>query len=89
MSGTTNSSTDGARPRTPAYSVRGWYRLLWELNIPVDFVEASQLDEAFIRRLPGAHPALPLSMSEEVAGKLARYVEAGGKPDQRGRAGPH
>ena len=58
--------------------MRGWYRLLWELNIPVDFVEASQLDEAFIGDYRALILPFPLSMSEEVAGKLARYVEAGG-----------
>jgi beta-galactosidase GanA len=61
-----------------AYSVRGWYRLLWELNIPVDFVEASQLDEAFIGDYRALLLPFPLSMSEEVARGLARYVEGGG-----------
>jgi hypothetical protein len=61
-----------------AYSVRGWYRLLWELNIPVDFVEASQLAEAHVGSYRALILPFPLSMSEEVAGKLARYVEGGG-----------
>ena len=41
------------------YSVRGWYRLLWDLGIPVDFIEASELDEPYIDRLPRPHPAFP------------------------------
>jgi beta-galactosidase len=61
-----------------AYSVRGWYRLLWELNIPVDFVEASQLDEAHVSSYRALILPFPLSMSEKTASGLARYVEAGG-----------
>ena len=59
------------------YSLRGWHRLLWELSVPLDFVSVDHdLDRA------AAYPALilpfPLSLSEDVAGKLAAYVEAGG-----------
>jgi len=60
-----------------AYSTRGWHRLLWEMNIPFDFVGVEHnLDHAT------GYAALilpfPLSLSEETAAKLARYVEAGG-----------
>ncbi len=59
------------------YSLRGWHRLLWELNIPFDFVDAEHdLDRA------GDYAALilpfPLSLAEALAAKLAAYVDAGG-----------
>lgn len=57
------------------YSVRGWYRLLWDANVPVDFIEASELDEAYVGQYKALVLPFPLSLSEETAGKLARYVE--------------
>ena len=60
------------------YSVRGWYRLLWDLGIPVDFLEVSELDADYARRYKALILPFPLSLSEEVAGKLARYMEQGG-----------
>jgi beta-galactosidase len=61
-----------------SYSVRGWHRLLWELGIPVDFVELSTLGES-----PAAQPRLlvlpfPLSISEDAVGRLESFVSAGG-----------
>jgi beta-galactosidase len=60
-----------------AYSVRGWHRLLSELNVPCDLVDVDRdWDGA------GDYPVLllpfPLALSEALASKLARYVEAGG-----------
>ncbi len=60
-----------------AYSTRGWWRLLWELNVLVDLINVDHdLDRA------GEYPMLilpfPLALSEAVAGKLVGYVEAGG-----------
>lgn len=59
------------------YSMRGWHRLLWDLNVSADFVDVERdLERA------GQYKVLilpfPLSISEAVAEKLARYVEAGG-----------
>jgi beta-galactosidase len=60
-----------------AYSVRGWHRLLWECNVPLDFVECEHdLDRA--AQYPVLIMPFPLSLSEAVATKLARYVEEGG-----------
>ena len=59
------------------YSVRGWHRLLWEASIPVDFLEASDLEEQG-RRYKVLILPFPLSLSEEVASRLLRYVEQGG-----------
>ncbi len=60
------------------YSVRGWYRLLWDANIPVDFIEVSELDEPYVEQYKALVLPFPLSLSEETAEKLARYVENGG-----------
>jgi hypothetical protein len=60
------------------YSVRGWHRLLWEASIPVDFLEASELDEPYASQYKVIILPFPLSMSEEIAAKLARCVERGG-----------
>jgi beta-galactosidase len=61
-----------------AYSLRGWHRILWESGVPVDFVEASELDEARVRAHRVLIAPLPLAMSESTAAALARYVEGGG-----------
>jgi len=59
------------------YGTRGWHRLLWELGIPADFIEASQIEPR-----AGLYKALlmpfPLSISEELAARLVKYVEQGG-----------
>ncbi len=60
------------------YSVRGWHRLLWDLGIPVDFVEVSELDEPYAQAYKALILPFPLSISEDVAHKLERYVENGG-----------
>jgi beta-galactosidase len=60
-----------------SYSTRGWWRLLWESNIPADLLSADhdleRLGEYRVVIAP-----FPLSLSEAVAAKLAAYVEAGG-----------
>jgi beta-galactosidase len=60
------------------FAIRGWHRLLWDLGIPMDFVEASELDEPYIRDYRALVVPFPLSMSEDVAAQLVRYVEQGG-----------
>lgn len=61
-----------------AYSVRGWYRLLWEMGIPVDFVEVGGLDALDAGQTKVLILPFPLSLAEEAAEKLVRYVERGG-----------
>jgi len=58
--------------------VRGWHRLLWDAGISVDFVEAMELDEPRVMQYKAIIMPFPLALSEEIAGKLARYVEGGG-----------
>jgi len=60
------------------FSIRGWHRILWDANIPVDFVESMELDEAYINKYKAIILPFPLSISEELAGKLKSYVEQGG-----------
>jgi beta-galactosidase len=60
-----------------AYSVRGWHRLLWEAGVPVDFLEASELDEQYARDYKLLILPFPLSISEAFMGQLSRLVEAG------------
>ena len=60
------------------YSIRGWYRLLWEAGLPVDFLEISRSDVTWGRQHKALILPFPLSLSEEVAGKLSRYVAEGG-----------
>jgi hypothetical protein len=59
------------------YSLRGWHRLLWEASIPVDFLNVSNQEEYGSTYRVVVLP-FPLSLSEEVASRLARYVERGG-----------
>ncbi len=60
-----------------AYSTRGWHRLLWEASITLDFVDAGH-DLERAAEYPVLILPFPLSLSEEIAAKLARYVEEGG-----------
>lgn len=57
------------------YSMRGWHRLLWDLNIPLDLVsvEHNELAQYPVLILP-----FPLSLAESTAAKLAKYVADGG-----------
>jgi hypothetical protein len=59
------------------YSTRGWHRLLWELNVPCDLIDAEH-DVGGLTHCPALVLPFPLSLSERLAGELAAYVEAGG-----------
>lgn len=60
------------------YSIRGWHRLLWEAGISVDFVDASELDEEYIKSYKVIILPFPISLSESIAVKFMRYVKEGG-----------
>ena len=60
-----------------AYSTRGWHRLLWQAGVPADFVEISTLDHLRANYKVVIVP-FPLSLSDEAAAILVRYVESGG-----------
>lgn len=57
-----------------SYSTRGWYRLLWDAGIPVDFVEAMELDEPRVAEYKAIIMPFPLALSGDVAKKLARVM---------------
>ncbi|MDD5705345.1 MAG: beta-galactosidase [Kiritimatiellae bacterium] len=61
-----------------AYSNRGWHRLLWDNGIPVDFIEAGQIRDLQPHRYKALILPFPLSLSEDVAAQLCRYVKQGG-----------
>jgi hypothetical protein len=58
--------------------MRGWHRMLWDAGIPVDFIEVTELDEKYINEYKAIILPFPLSISEEVASKLEKYVLQGG-----------
>ena len=61
-----------------AYSTRGWHRLLWELGIPVDFVNIQDTGGEMNPAYKALILPFPLSLSEESAEKLGAYVYTGG-----------
>jgi beta-galactosidase GanA len=60
------------------YDVRGWYRLLWDAGIPVDFVEISYEDSASLAKYRALVLPFPLAMTDENANRLSVYVKNGG-----------
>ncbi len=59
-------------------SIGGWHRILWEAGIPVDFLEVAELNEPHASSYKVLILPFPLSLSEDVARKLAAWVEQGG-----------
>nr|HMN58781.1 beta-galactosidase trimerization domain-containing protein [Anaerolinea sp.] len=53
-------------------------RLLWELGVPLDFVNADQVSEESARQYKMLILPFPISLPEEIAQKLGAYVYAGG-----------
>ncbi len=60
-----------------AYSTRGWYRLIWDMSIPIDLIDATY-DINSLADYPLLILPFPLSISKTTAKKLVQYVEAGG-----------
>lgn len=60
------------------YSTRGWHRLLWEQGVAVDFVEARELEETWVKNYRLLILPFPLSVSEKMAGFLTNFVKDGG-----------
>jgi hypothetical protein len=82
-------STNGNVAEHLSYSVRGWYRLLWESNIPVDFVELAESSEADLSCYSVLILPFSLLISETLASKLMRYVETGGTLVSEAAPGRH
>ena len=84
-------SMDGAREQL-VYSARGWYRILWELGIPVEFVDIHRLHECEMTDYTLAVLPFPLSISEKIVEDLSAFVNAGGSLVSEaciGRLDPH
>jgi len=60
-----------------AYSTRGWWRLLWDLNIPADLLSLEH-DLSAASKYTALILPFPLSLSEKVATNLSDYVKSGG-----------
>ena len=71
------------------YSVRGWYRLLWDLGIPVDFIEVSELDEPYVQDYNAIILPFPLSICRGSGRKTCALCQQRRQPHQRGCAGSH
>ena len=59
------------------YSVRGWYRLLWDAGIAADLIDVSELAEVRQRGYKALILPFPLFLSERTAKALAAAVKAG------------
>jgi beta-galactosidase len=60
------------------YSTRGWHRYLWDLGIPVDFVNVAGSDNEVLKKYRAIVFPFPLSLPEAVVVKLSDYVRQGG-----------
>lgn len=60
------------------YSVSGWHRILRESGINIDFMEMSELNGKLENKYKALILPFPLSISEDYAAKLSKYVERGG-----------
>ncbi|MBA4168483.1 MAG: beta-galactosidase [Chitinophagaceae bacterium] len=61
-----------------AYSMRGWYRMLWDLGIPIDFVSIDELNENTAAQYKALILPFPLSLADTSAQRLEKYVLSGG-----------
>lgn len=59
------------------YSLRGWYRRLWEAGIPVDFLEVSELDEKYALDYKTIIMPFPIVLSAATAKKISAMVRQG------------
>jgi hypothetical protein len=59
-------------------SVSGYYRMLWEANIPVDVVHEDFADAAVLGRYKVLVAPMPIALSDSVRSALKDYVAAGG-----------
>jgi beta-galactosidase len=61
-----------------AYSMRGWYKYLWDLNIPVDFIPITQINSSTSSHYKTLVLPFPISLSDTSAARLLNYVQNGG-----------
>ena len=60
------------------YDMRGWYRYLWNLSIPVDFIPITSLNKQTVARYKALILPFPISLSDTSAQRLINYVQSGG-----------
>ena len=60
------------------FSTRGWHRLFWDAGIPVDFIEATTLNEIDLNKFNAIIMPFPVSISDAILEKLSEYVVKGG-----------
>lgn len=61
-----------------SYSMRGWYKMLWDLGIPVDFVPINQVTAKSAGQYKAAILPFPISLADSNASRLEQYMKAGG-----------
>ena len=61
-----------------AYNMRGHYARLWRLGIPVDFVDAHQVEAGELAHYRAAILTMPLSLDAAYFAHLVAFAEAGG-----------
>ena len=60
------------------YSMRGWYRYMFDNSVNVDFVCIEELDEEYINKYKILILPFPVFMSDKTAENLEKYVRNGG-----------
>jgi beta-galactosidase len=60
------------------YSIRGWYKLLWELGIPVDSIPIANIVDGSEHVYKALILPFPLWLSQKSAERLEKYVVRGG-----------
>ena len=61
-----------------AYSMRGWYRYMFDNSVDVDFVCAEELGGEYVNGYKLLILPFPLFMSDKTAADLEKYVSGGG-----------
>ncbi len=60
------------------YSTRGWYKMFWDLGIPVDFVDMHNVNENSALQYRALILPFPISLADTNAAKLEKYILSGG-----------
>ncbi|MCL2774509.1 MAG: beta-galactosidase [Oscillospiraceae bacterium] len=61
-----------------AYSMRGWYRYMFDNSVNIDFVCSEELGEDYISHYKLLILPFPVFMSDKTAANLEKYVSGGG-----------
>jgi len=61
-----------------SYNMRGWYRYLWNLSIPVDFIPITSVNKQTATQYKALILPFPISISDTNAQRIIDYVQSGG-----------